>query len=325
MKTFMEQDCILNDKDDTIGENNNYSNTNLIPVANNQKSMLIVESLFIIKCLKELALTNNTRINLLYIGGSPGDHINNLAEMFPMITFHVYDSLEMPKIVEKDNLIKYQENFEVKRMSKSITGTILMISDIRNKNYDANPRTDEEIVNGATMIIEDMEMQKKWFHEIKPAFALLRFRPLLHNEAKLINQSSFSYLTGIHYLLPYSKSKTNSTMLMVQRDATEALYFHNDVLNRIKYHNISIRNNCIYLNPYSRIFEALVNLDEVRKLDIKVDLGYEHYIMNYGWDCRYAYFVFYIYLKEIRGMTKVPKEILDRFIVSHFSQLENKE
>jgi hypothetical protein len=336
-KVFEEKELFLTDgqsghTDDTI----HGSGTTLTPMANNQKSLLIVGTYFLTRCLTELNLPPTTKVNLIFLGANPGDHLNNLAEMFPMIHFYAFDALEMPKVIETPNLKKYQKVFDVEdymeiRTTMSSEDVLLLISGMRNKTYNARPNTEEEVLRGANLIISDMEEQKKWFYLMKPAFALLRFRPLRSKESKLVNRSSFKYLTGIHLLSPYSKPMTNTTMLMVKYDSTseesEANYFDNDIVKKLKYHNIVTRNSNVYLHPFTRVFEALLNQQELDDLceaeDIKFDAGVENHIMNCAWDCSYAYFVFSLYLKTMRGET-LDKRLVDLFIVDNFSRLVNK-
>ena len=93
-KVFEEKDTFLTDApidEQALRE----GGTNLIPKKNGQKQLLIVETFFLTKCLKEIQSCDDTKFDLLYIGGAPGDHLNILAEMFSSITFHVYDPLEM--------------------------------------------------------------------------------------------------------------------------------------------------------------------------------------------------------------------------------------
>jgi hypothetical protein len=233
----------------------------------------------------------------------------------------------MPKIRDDiSNLVKYQEEFSDETIKRYEGMNTLLISNQRSKDYNADPKTEEEVERNANIIVRNMEDQKRWFYLLKPKYALLRFRPLLSNEAKLIKRSSFNYLTGVHLLLPYSKPKINSTMLFVRHDANqvEAIYFDSDMISRLKYHNVCVRNGTVYLNPFTRVFEALMNIEEIRAIEhLSFDLGSEHYVMNCGWDCRYAYFVFALYLKEIRKAT-LSRGLINEFILTHFSRLENR-
>jgi len=321
MRIFTEEEAILNpDEHEVVKEI--AGGSNLVPIENNEKCLLIVESLFLIKALRELPTKKAT---LIYIGGNSGIHLNHLAEMFPMITFHIYEEMEMPKLIEKDNLVKFNEAFTDDKLANYRTNeqALLMISNFRNKSYAADPSTEEMVLSNANIILSDMEKQKHLFHLIKPEFALLLFRPLLAPELKLTNSNSFSYPTGIHFLLPYAKHRINSTMLMLCRDASDGTYFHKDIINRLAYHNNNTRNNHTYLNPYTHLNNALISLEEVKASGLQLDFGSKYYTMNCGWDCRYAYFVFILYLKEIRGIAKPEKSMLDNLILRYFSLLEN--
>lgn len=331
-KVFEERDMYLTDDEiETIGGEIVGSGTKLTPKENNEKSLLVVEMYFICKCIEALG---TDKIVLIYIGGKPGDHINNLAELFPTVEFHIYNPVELPKVIVSiideegnetvihRNIVKHQEKFTGFPYDIEVDEKVILISSSRNIEYNSNPKTDEERRTNAKIIIEDMEEQKKWYYQIKPSFALLRFRGLKRKEALLAGRSSFSYMTGIHLLSPYSKGKTNTTMLMVKysENQSESIYFDNDIMNRLKYHNITVRNGNIYLNPFTRLFQELISIDDVRATNIRFDLDKEHYVMNYGWDCRYVYFVFSLYLKFRRNIEPIKVHI-DELILTHFSKL----
>lgn len=317
LKVFEEPDLFMDDESipDMI-----QVNIHSVPAPNAQKSLLIIETYFLLQ-----AIPKDAKATLLYIGADPGDHLNILAEMFPNITFHVYDPLEMKKITETHNLIKHQQTFTddfCYLYEENPDTPLLLISDIRNKNYSADPKTKQQVQANADMILNDMDCQQRWVKKLKPRMSLLRFRPLLKTELEERPRARFEYLTGVHLKLPYSKEKTNSMMLMVGEHLTTGTYYDNDIVDHLKYHNIVIRNTRKYINPFTYVFNDLLSIEEISQWVGVMERGKEHYVMNTSWDARITFFVFSLWLKE-KLSTKVGKHVINDFILTAFTRLEN--
>jgi hypothetical protein len=329
LSIFHEKDLFLEETNNELSIELAGTGSKLMPIANNQKSLLVIETYFLTKSLSQI--NSDKKVICVYIGGAPGDHISIIGEMFPMVIFHVYDPVEM-KCKETSNVRIHQEYFTDETVDlvlsvKNLETEVLFISDMRNKDYLADPKTNKQLTDNAQMILSDMETQNRWFQKIKPAFGLLRFRPLLQQEAKILEHKGvFEYPTGVHLSLPFAKPKNNSSFLMTNTQSI-GTYYTNDVLNGIKYHNIVIRNSNVYLNPFTRNFDSLINsnhIEEWLSLDPsrKLDKGVSHYVMNSGWDSRATLFVFCIYLKTIRKVFPTHAIVTD-FILTNFSRLEN--
>jgi len=342
LKAFKEEDMFLNEDEDLETRGNEGSGMTLTPNANNQKSLLATETFFLLKALKALGSGVKAAV-VVYVGGSPGDHLNLLAELFPQLVFHVYDPVEMRKITPTNNLFTYNEAFTDSTVLKFRPAEntrrnqipLLFISDMRNKEY-VEPKTTTQLLLNAKIIVGDMQAQKRWFQALKPSYALLRFRPLLKAEASCLaaeecaEQASFLYPTGLHLLLPYSKHKSNSTMLLTRPDLPEELYFHHDVLAKIKHHNIHVRNSHVFMNPFTRSFEALLPIRQAKKLfasgeNKRTDLSARDFVMNASWDNRAVFFVFCLYVKHRTPELGVESlyERVSELILTSFMRLEN--
>ncbi len=345
---FKEGDLFLSDESQPSEEGNNPGITLFnSSQANAAKSLLITETFFLLKALKTLTLTPNDKstVRVVYIGGSPGDHINTLASMWPTLMFDVYDPKPMPKVVKTSNVETFEETFTNAHCERYRNMRTLMISDIRNLAYRpvSAGMTIDEIKLNADMIVADMESQYRWLKLMKPIFALLRFRPLIKHESRAyetksnnegggqcsFTANSFTYPTGVHILMPFAKVTTNSVMLMTTPDSPTALYYHKDIVTRIIRHNIVVRNSIIYMNPFSRSFNALLPISEVRRLttelSLTADKGLAHYVMNSGWDMRATFFVFALYFKRQKPTITEPelKETISTFLLQTFTTFEN--
>src|SRR5690606_6286840 len=108
---------------------------------------------------------------ILYIGSADGYHINYLMDMFPDIYFILYD--ERKTYVTRDKATIFERNFLDGDIDKYKNMNLFLICDIRNLSV-ANVKTKlSELDN---LIVDDMNMQKKWVDMIKPKKALLKFR-----------------------------------------------------------------------------------------------------------------------------------------------------
>ncbi len=323
LRLFTENDIYLSDESPPA-EDSRHPGITLFeaPKVNAAKSMLIVETFFLMKTAKD-------GDKVVYIGGSPGDHINALAAMFGKLTFDVYDPKPMPKIANTDNLAVFQEAFTNAHAEKYSTMTTLMISDIRNSAYRAVSvaMTNDDIKANAMMIVDDMESQRRWMTLMKPRYAFVRFRPLMKVESAALGLTSAEYPTGCHVLMPYAKVMTNSVMLITTPDSPVATYYHKDVISRLIWHNTVVRNSVVYKNPFTHSFDALLPIGEIVSSGVRADKGHAHYVMNAGWDMRTTFFVFGMFFRRkfpTISDSELRIKIVD-FILTTFTRFENTE
>lgn len=188
LKIFEENHLFIDDESPTFdGYYTNIENNNVV---GSQKSMLVLETYFLCKCV---SLKTRGEVTILYIGGYPGDHINSLAVMFPNFTFHVFD-----KLFEKNLKIKEHKNVKIymKMFSDNDIGSfksfenLYMISDIRNTMYEHKITNTNVRRLNAKIIEDDMLLQKRWAFLLKDnlKYAFMRFRPRLNEELSAINE-----------------------------------------------------------------------------------------------------------------------------------------
>jgi cap2 methyltransferase len=99
---------------------------------------------------------------LLYIGASPGHHINYLIKMFPDINYILYDKVDTG--VEPRNNVKfYKKYFTDDEANKYKNMNIFIICDIRSleiAKFKKKSRSSNNLVD--EIIYDDMTKQKKW-------------------------------------------------------------------------------------------------------------------------------------------------------------------
>jgi hypothetical protein len=131
-----------------------------------------------------------------YAGAAPGDHILLLSELFPHITFHLYDILDF-SIKETDHIFIHQELFSVPNDTR---GAVL-ISDIRSA---------KEKVPTSAEVIYDMMLQQEWSDHYE--FSSLKFR--LPFDVRF-----FDYKLGSINLQAWSRPRSTEVRLFTYRKA----------------------------------------------------------------------------------------------------------
>src|SRR3972149_2757719 len=173
----------------------------------------------------------------VHAGAAPGTHITLLSEMFPALTFHLYDPANFD-IRENDKIKLFKGYFTDETAAQySNRKDVFFVSDIRTADYkmlqreslakrgitefDANgsPIGPYEIVRDALRESEiinedqiwgDMEMQRKWVQIMNPEHALIKFRLPYALEGK---DRIVQYLKGVVYWQPRAPKTSTETRL----------------------------------------------------------------------------------------------------------------
>jgi hypothetical protein len=234
---------------------------------------------------------------VLYVGAANGYHIGKLAELFPELKFDLWDPGKF-EVNESHNIKIYQQYFTNQIATQYINegSNILFMCDIRTiaiaklKKLKKEKEMDELVMN-------DMNMQKKWIQIIKPIHAYLKFRlPYL--------VPTFSYLQGPIYLQPYSPRSTE-TRLMTDN------YF-----DEIEYDCKEFDEKLAYFNYITR-WEI--------KSEKWADLMKKYGIYN-CWDNTYALYITKMYLtniKKIDSEDEIFKLFLD-IVNYHYKRYGDK-
>ena len=312
---------------------------------NGQMSMLLLETFFLCKCLPK----NATNAIVVYVGAYPGNHINFLTEMFPQVTFELYDPLMAEggkttlKVRPTEKVRIHPSSFNDREAQKYVGKSVLYISDIRTAGYGKST----DIERNSEIIDTDMWDQLRWSQIMKPIWSLMRYRPKLLTERPdardnrpnvskyLTNESDpiekrrlyYNYPTGYFLRIPMAKRNPQGMFLLTNKYDTEMkTYFHDDILSLCRYHNEYVRRVMLYTNPLTGTFEGIFGENIVREyvarnnLTVK-DNNYRRYVCGCDWDHRAMFYIMSLYIVYSTGETNPSKikemvipRILDPFI-----------
>lgn len=240
-----------------------------------QRKLLMSEIEFLTRVLKN----RQDEYTLLYVGAAPGQHIPMLSEMFPEVTFILYDPAPF-KIKPTANIQIHQELFtddEVKKYSE--TKNLLFVSDIRSApkpGYAKDP--DKEDPEFEEEVRKNLMQQKAWVTSLKPTRSLLKFRlPFTSPEEK----SATEYFDGIVFFQAYAPPQSTETRLEVGPNAKLIMFDHTVYEQQMFYFNTKYRVQ-----------------------------NFSHYERRYGWsyDTIREYFILLKYLAfRGRGNKDIPK------------------
>lgn len=162
---------------------------------------------------------------ILYIGASPGHHINYLNILFPELNYILYDKVES-QVELKDNVIFHNKYFDDQEAVKYVNKNIFIVCDIRNldikKAIDSEDHEEHDKI-----IFDDMDAQKRWCEIIKPKSALLKFRPSW-------KVPYTNYFDGDIYFQIWSPS--NSIELRLVPDINKIKDWDNKMIDEVVFH-----------------------------------------------------------------------------------------
>lgn len=192
-----------------------------------QFKLLITETLFLSKYAKD----GN---KVVYVGAAEGYHTSYLADMFPNLTFDLWDPRKFD-IQETDRIKIFNRNFEDSDAHNYAKDgkNILFISDIRSLSFGDVEKIPEKLEEGDNIVDNDMIMQKNWVRIIKPIYASLKVR------FGYLGKIS-SYLTGDIYLQAYAPLSTENR-LFTNNYTDEILYDNSEYDEKMAYFNFKIR------------------------------------------------------------------------------------
>lgn len=213
-----------------------------------QKKLLLSEIEF-------MTLYGNMSKTVVYAGSAPGTHITILSDLFPKHKFILYDPRKFAKRLEKYSRIETHEDYFTNEVAEKFKDQkVLFISDIRRGNID-DPEFEK-------IIIEDMEIQKKWINIMEPILSMLKFRlPYTPGKTK--------YFYGDIYLQAYAPLTSTETRLITDGKSIVE-YDHTKYEEQMHYFNMKIRtegydNKCekyIYKQYVNSEYNKLFSEDE---------------------------------------------------------------
>lgn len=245
---------------------------NLDHMHHGQRKLLMSEIEFLVD--EYNSYKDHDNVVVVYVGAAPGTHINVLANLFPMFTFHLYDKTTYDSRLKMyENIRLFSEYFTESHANTYSRMNVIFISDIRNLDIRKKINTDG---SDQDLVHEDMEKQKSWFKIINPLCGLLKFR-LPWKDGTTI------YLDGkLYYQVWGGRHTTESRLSPKQRELTckydhreyeEKMHFFNRISRRQIYKNeIECYGNCydcfaeIYI--LSRFLDAFILPNEPNQKDI---------------------------------------------------------
>ena len=204
----------------------------------------------------------NKKKYLLYIGAAPGVHIQYLSKLFPDIHFILYDPANFI-IKPSSNITIHQKYFTDEDVKQYKNMNLFFISDIREREVGEYKLTDPEKFNET--IRNEMNIQKKWFEELNPKKALLKFRVIWE-------EPTTTYLDGDLYFQIWQKNASiemrlvpkTTTIIYDNKNIEEVNFYHNMVTRRSAITDIT-EYNCIGGNYYDSITEGIILSNYIKK------------------------------------------------------------
>ena len=272
---FTPQDLIITDRS-LRTPYRQRSNENKTAIHWGQRKLLLSEVEFFTIYWNQKEIPNPLCV---YAGAAPGTHITLLSEMFPALTFHLYDPADFD-IKESDKIRLFKEYFteDVARRYAE-RDDVFFVSDIRTADYkslqhkalakrgvtefnnDGTPKASMAVIKEAYKEAEvtnedqiwgDMNMQQNWVMAMNPEHALLKFRlPYVLDG----NERMVQYLKGIVYWQVWAPQTSTETRLKPVRNSS-GLYETAD-WNILEYeqwcfhHNTVSREQTFYQNPFT--------------------------------------------------------------------------
>lgn len=148
---------------------------------------------------------------VVYPGSAPGDNIVPMLKLFPNVNWILVDPRKFHKeLYNSANISLIEESFyedrhrdTAREISQKEKRELLLISDIRNMEDTSFEKRENNIA-------QDMRLQEKWFMELMPEHAQLKFRLPRTFE-------TFEYLDGEARLQMFAPHTSAETRLIVSR------------------------------------------------------------------------------------------------------------
>ena len=180
----------------------------------------------------------------VYAGAAPGNNIEIISQLYPEIEFHLYYPSRF-NIKPTDKIKIYNTYFtDEVAQSWSNRNDVYFISDVRT--VEITKDTDLDVHEA--IIVDNMNMQMRWYNIIKPVYAQLKFRlPFTGgNRPKKLN-----YLYGYIFKQPWAPEQSIETRLVPLPNGGNIEWDTEKYQNQMFYHNTVIRPSAKYYNPFN--------------------------------------------------------------------------
>jgi len=246
----------------------------LLHIHHGQRKLLLTEIEFITN--EYYKLKNNKQKIVLYIGASKGIssiHTYILAKLFPEIEYILYDKYDFyEKLYTLTNVKIFKRWFTNNDSKLYKNKNVLLISDMRDPDI-SKAKNNKNLNKQNKVVYDDMLIQKKFYEDIKPVSALLKFRlPWTSGKTK--------YLDGDIYYQVWQGAGSTETRLVPNGKIKEydntsyeerLFYFNTETRFRYYEHDYACYGHCFDCMSEITILENYIKL---KKLKISVcDLG----------------------------------------------------
>lgn len=208
---------------------------------------------------------------VLYVGAAPGTHIGILADLFPAVTFNLYDTgqnYDMKVLESKTNVLR-NGKFEVTDEWKNRRQEVFLWSDIRNLTYNQKETlSDTEAKENERVVWEDMKLQESWVEDLQPVKAFIKFRLPYSYDFNTKKSRTRSYLDGIVYRQAWAPATSTECRLVPHNDFRKRDWDYEHHEGQMFYHNKNIRPKVKFYNPVTRT-------NEVFPPETGLDTGYD--------------------------------------------------
>lgn len=153
-------------------------------------------------------------------GGAPGTHYDVLSQMYPEITFVLYDLRPFHDTLRRRPNVTLKQKYVTREtVASEFDSSGLFVSDIRTLELAESKKNivkgdDTSHVLYDSLIARDMYDQLSFFNISKCEHAMLKF--------KVPERMSFSYVEGTLWIQPFIN--TNELRLVTSRNATYRVY-----------------------------------------------------------------------------------------------------
>lgn len=208
------------------------------------------------------------KMNVIYVGASDGNHILYLANLFPNLTFYLYDprplSHSFDKLKNVYTLTGSHGQFSIDHAfgwGADNHGTKeLFISDVQSGNPGLTGH------NFEACRAKDMDDQLEWVRAMRPVAAMLKFH--------------LSYKPGkTTWLAPYSDEHLQISPFS-SKSGTELRLITTDPWDMKEYDNTEIEEQMYYFNNFTRVCQYGVSIPQFSDNPMK-----EAMHMDDCWDC----------------------------------------
>jgi hypothetical protein len=233
---------------------------------------------------------------VVYAGAADGHHIAYLSQLFPNITFHLYDPRPfsvalagLPNVYCYTGKIGWFDTNRAKCYAdgmQKIGGKYLLISDIRTGNPG------ETGCDFDACCSRDMDMQLEWMRVMRPTAAMFKFR--------------LSYMPGKTDWLAPMDGKHLMYGIFATKSATELRLVSVDPDKMCTYDNTQIEECAYYFNSFTRVCQYKLQIPGYDDSAARKSLN-----MDYCWDCCAMREVCLTYLNRKRNVEDAQCETVE--------------